>query len=72
MLLASMSYRWIRDVDDGLVDGGVVDYVARSGARRTDDRGRDWVDAAASLTLAGEPVGEARGTLVFRKYRTSS
>ncbi len=67
MLLASMSYRWIRDVD-----GGLVDYVARSGARCADDRGRDWVDAAASMTLAGEPVGEARGTLVFRKYRTSS
>ncbi len=67
MLLASMSYSWIRDVDDGLVD-----YVACSGARRTDDRGRDWVDAAATLTIAGEPVGEARGTLVFRKYRMGS
>jgi hypothetical protein len=67
MLLADMTYRWIEPIDDGLVE-----YVARPGKRRTDERGRDWVDASATLTLDGKPVGEASGTVVLRKHAKRS
>lgn len=64
MLLAEMSYRWLEDVDDG-----PATYVAHPAERRTDERGRDWVAAGATLSLDGRSVGEATGTLVFRRYR---
>lgn len=67
MLLADMIYRWLEPIDDGLVE-----YVARPGKRRADERGRDWVDASATLTLNGKPVGEASGTVVLRKHAKRS
>ncbi len=64
MLLADMTYLWVSPVDDACVD-----YVAHAGARRTDERGRDWVDARAVLSVDDQPLGEASGTLFFRRYR---
>ncbi len=64
MLLADMTYRWVEPLDDECVE-----TIARPGRRRSDDRGRDWVDARATLHCAGRTVGEATGTLFFRKFR---
>ena len=43
MLLADMTYRWLEPLHDGRVT-----YVARAGARRTDEKGRTWVRARAN------------------------
>ena len=64
MLLAAMTYRWLDDVDDARAE-----YVAHPGERRRDDKGRDWVDATATLSVGGRPVGEAGGSLVFKRAR---
>jgi hypothetical protein len=64
MLLADMTYRWIEDVDDACAA-----YVARSGSRRADEKGRLWMEASALLSVDGRPVGEAKGNLVFQRSR---
>jgi hypothetical protein len=64
MLLADMKYRWLADIDDGCAT-----YVARPGPRRTDEKGRVWMDASAILSLDRRPVGEATGCVVFHRLR---
>ncbi|HYB99052.1 MAG TPA: hypothetical protein VEC57_07930 [Candidatus Limnocylindrales bacterium] len=61
MLLAEMTYRWVRPVQDGRAT-----YVARTGERRRDEKGRTWLGVTADLDLDGERVGEAEGSVVFQ------
>jgi hypothetical protein len=63
MLIADMTYRWVEAVNDGCAS-----YVARSGPHRTDEKGRTWMTATATLSLEGRCVGEATGSLIFRRF----
>jgi len=63
MLIADMTYRWIEPLHDGLAS-----YLARAGSRRTDEKGRTWVQTTAALEVDGRLVGEAAGSVVFRSF----
>jgi hypothetical protein len=65
MLLASMTYRWLEEIDDA-----PATYVARPGERRVDERHRVWMEAGAVLSVGERPVGEATGSIVFHRIRS--
>lgn len=67
MLLASMTYRWLEEVDDA-----PATYVSRAGERRPDEKGRIWMEASTVLSVEERPVGEATGSVVFHRTRRSA